>query len=101
MPRNALFAAAGAVALVACPALADQPPVHEIGEVVVTAAPYAVSLDSATTSVAVVNREALDTAPVGGLGDPQWGKLHLLDGLTPSMRMLTIAKDPGCKTCSR
>ena len=39
-------------------------------------------------------------APVGGLGDPQWGKLHVLDGLTPSIRTMKIAKDPGCKACS-
>jgi len=39
-------------------------------------------------------------APTGGLGDPQGGKLHLLDGLAPGMRTLTIAKDPGCKACS-
>ncbi len=39
-------------------------------------------------------------APTGGLGDPQWGKLHLLDGLKPAMRTLTIAKDPACGTCS-
>ncbi|HYD23358.1 MAG TPA: HesA/MoeB/ThiF family protein [Croceibacterium sp.] len=38
-------------------------------------------------------------APAGGMGDPQWGKLHLLDGLAPSMRTLRIAKDPGCKAC--
>ncbi|HEY6814820.1 MAG TPA: HesA/MoeB/ThiF family protein [Croceibacterium sp.] len=38
-------------------------------------------------------------APAGGLGDPQWGKLHLLDGLKPGMRTLAIAKDPGCKAC--
>jgi molybdopterin/thiamine biosynthesis adenylyltransferase len=38
-------------------------------------------------------------APVGGMGDPQWGKLHLLDGLTPAMRTLRIAKDPACKGC--
>jgi molybdopterin/thiamine biosynthesis adenylyltransferase len=38
-------------------------------------------------------------APTGGMGDPQWGKLHLLDGLAPSMRTLGIAKDPGCKAC--
>src|SRR5690606_21698134 len=37
----------------------------------------------------------------GGLGgDPQWGKLHLLDGLAPAMRMLTIARDPACRACS-
>jgi molybdopterin-synthase adenylyltransferase len=37
----------------------------------------------------------------GGMGDPQWGKLHLLDGLAPSLRTLNIAKDPACKACSR
>ncbi len=35
------------------------------------------------------------------LGDPQWGKLQLFDGLAPSLRTLTIAKDPECKGCSR
>jgi molybdopterin/thiamine biosynthesis adenylyltransferase len=38
-------------------------------------------------------------APVGGLGDPQWGKLHLLDGLAPSLRTMSIAKDPACTGC--
>jgi molybdopterin/thiamine biosynthesis adenylyltransferase len=33
------------------------------------------------------------------LGDPQWGKLHLLDGLTPSLRTIRIAKDPACRGC--
>lgn len=33
-------------------------------------------------------------------GDPQWGKLHILDGLAPAMRSLRIAKDPECKGCS-
>jgi molybdopterin/thiamine biosynthesis adenylyltransferase len=36
----------------------------------------------------------------GGMGDPQWGKLHLLDGLKPAMRTLGVAKDPACKGCS-
>jgi molybdopterin/thiamine biosynthesis adenylyltransferase len=40
-------------------------------------------------------------APHGGLGDPQWGKLHLLDGLTPSLRTMKIAKDPECRGCSK
>jgi molybdopterin/thiamine biosynthesis adenylyltransferase len=35
----------------------------------------------------------------GGMGDPQWGKLHLLDGLKPAMRTLSVAKDPGCRAC--
>ncbi len=34
------------------------------------------------------------------LGDPQWGKLHLFDGLAPSLRTLRIAKDPECRGCS-
>jgi molybdopterin/thiamine biosynthesis adenylyltransferase len=38
-------------------------------------------------------------APTGGLGDPQWGKLHLLDGLAPSLRTMSIAKDPACTGC--
>ncbi|MBO0748896.1 MAG: HesA/MoeB/ThiF family protein [Porphyrobacter sp.] len=38
-------------------------------------------------------------APMGGLGDPQWGKLHVLDGSAPSLRTMTIAKDPGCRGC--
>ena len=33
------------------------------------------------------------------MGDPQWGRLHLLDGLTPAMRTLTIAKDLACRAC--
>jgi molybdopterin/thiamine biosynthesis adenylyltransferase len=33
------------------------------------------------------------------LGDPQWGKLHLMDGLRSEMRSLNIAKDPGCSGC--
>jgi molybdopterin/thiamine biosynthesis adenylyltransferase len=36
----------------------------------------------------------------GGMGgDPQWGKLHLLDGLAPGMRTMSLAKDPGCRAC--
>lgn len=34
------------------------------------------------------------------LGDPQWGKLQLIDGLAPSMRTLRIAKDAECRGCS-
>ncbi|WP_324741548.1 HesA/MoeB/ThiF family protein [Tsuneonella sp. CC-YZS046] len=39
-------------------------------------------------------------AGVSTLGDPQWGRLHLLDGLQPGMRTLRIAKDPACRACS-
>lgn len=34
------------------------------------------------------------------LGDPQWGKVHLLDGLTPSLRTMRIVRDPECRGCS-
>jgi len=36
---------------------------------------------------------------VSTFGVPQWGKLHILDGMKPGMRTLTIAKDPECKGC--
>jgi molybdopterin/thiamine biosynthesis adenylyltransferase len=35
-----------------------------------------------------------------GMGDPQWGTLHLLDGLAPAMRSFRIAKDPECRACA-
>ena len=38
-------------------------------------------------------------AGVSTLGDPQWGKLHLIDGLIPSLRTMRIPKDPGCCAC--
>jgi len=38
-------------------------------------------------------------AGVSRFGDPMWGKLHILDGMTPNMRTLNIAKDPACKAC--
>ena len=34
------------------------------------------------------------------LGDPQWGRLHLIEGLVPSMRTMRIARDPECSGCS-
>lgn len=36
---------------------------------------------------------------VGNMGDPEWGKVHLLDGLAPAMRSFMIAKDPACPAC--
>lgn len=33
------------------------------------------------------------------LGDPQWGRVQLLDGIAPSLRSFTIAKDPACGAC--
>jgi len=34
------------------------------------------------------------------LGDPQWGRLHLFDGLGTSLRSLRIVKDAECRGCS-
>ncbi|WP_260924805.1 HesA/MoeB/ThiF family protein [Novosphingobium sp. 9] len=31
--------------------------------------------------------------------DPQFGTLHLIDGLKPGMRAMRIAKDPACRAC--
>jgi molybdopterin/thiamine biosynthesis adenylyltransferase len=36
---------------------------------------------------------------IAGFGDPQGGRLHVIDGLAPSMRTLRIAKDPACRAC--
>ncbi|WP_332766551.1 TonB-dependent receptor [Phenylobacterium sp.] len=69
MPKTALFAAAGVLALIAGPALAADAAPREVSEVVVTGAPYVVSMDSTTTAVNVVKRDDLDTAAPGGLGD--------------------------------
>ena len=33
------------------------------------------------------------------MGPPDFGKLHLMDGLKPGMRTLAIAKDTACKAC--
>ncbi|ODT57004.1 MAG: TonB-dependent receptor [Phenylobacterium sp. SCN 69-14] len=69
MYRFRLLAAASLVPLgLAAPAWADDAP-KEVSEVVVTGAPYVVSMDSTTTSVDVVKRDDLDTAPPAGLGD--------------------------------
>ncbi|TWJ09118.1 HesA/MoeB/ThiF family protein [Altererythrobacter ishigakiensis] len=38
---------------------------------------------------------------VSTFGDPLFGKLHILDGIKPGMRSLTIAKDGSCGGCSR
>ncbi|WP_298283990.1 HesA/MoeB/ThiF family protein [Novosphingobium sp.] len=36
---------------------------------------------------------------VSTLGDPQWGQLHILDGLKSSLRTMRIAKDTECSGC--
>ena len=72
MSRVALFATVGALVLSGSAAQAEQaaePGHKDLSEVVVTAAPYVVSLDSTTTSVNVIKRDALDLAPSAGLGD--------------------------------
>ncbi|MEC7422509.1 MAG: HesA/MoeB/ThiF family protein [Pseudomonadota bacterium] len=33
------------------------------------------------------------------LGESDWGRVHLLDGLKPALRSFTIAKDPACSGC--
>ena len=68
MSRVQLFAAAGALVLMA-PAAHAQQAAKDLTEVVVTAAPYAVTLDSATTSVDILSRDDIDQAPAGGIGD--------------------------------
>jgi molybdopterin-synthase adenylyltransferase len=40
-------------------------------------------------------------AGVSTLGDPQWGRIHILDGMEPSLRTIRIGKDPGCRTCGQ
>jgi molybdopterin-synthase adenylyltransferase len=34
-----------------------------------------------------------------GFGDQQTGKLHIFDGMTPSMRSIRLPKDPACRSC--
>jgi molybdopterin-synthase adenylyltransferase len=34
-----------------------------------------------------------------GFGERQTGKLHIFDGITPSMRTIRLPKDPGCESC--
>jgi len=79
MPRRACFSAVSLLVLtVAATAQAEvAPPAAapaagqevEVSKVVVTAAPYAVSADNLTASVAIVDRTDLDLAPPTGLGD--------------------------------
>jgi iron complex outermembrane receptor protein len=70
--RRLLFAAVSvSTLLVAASAHAadEAQAASTVAEVVVTAAPYRVSLDSVTTSVNIVGQEQLDRAPPGGLGE--------------------------------
>lgn len=36
-----------------------------------------------------------------GFGEEATGKVHVFDGLGPSMRSIRIAKDPACRACAR
>lgn len=71
MSRPTLLSAAAVAALLgAAPALAvaaDAP--KTVAEVIVTGAPYAVSMDSTLTSVDVLKRDQLEASPASGLGD--------------------------------
>ncbi len=33
------------------------------------------------------------------LGDPQWSRLHIVDGLAPAMRTMRVPKDADCRGC--
>lgn len=69
MSKALLLASASVVLAAAGPALAEEAPDKTVSELVVTGAPYAVSLDSATTSIDILKREELEAGPPGGLGD--------------------------------
>jgi iron complex outermembrane receptor protein len=78
MLRRAAFSAASLLVLAAAASAhaedvaAGPKPVPDDGEVakvVITAAPYAVSLDTVTSSVNIITRDQLDVAPPAGLGD--------------------------------
>ena len=59
-----------------------------------------VGMVGAMAAMAAV-RVVLSGAGIAGpLGDPQWGKLHLIDGLVPSLRTMTIPPDATCPACS-
>ncbi|MEM7780815.1 MAG: HesA/MoeB/ThiF family protein [Pseudomonadota bacterium] len=52
-----------------------------------------------TGSFAAMQAVRVLLAGVSRFGDPRWGKLHILDGMQPGMRTLSITKDPECKGC--
>ena len=76
--KTLLLAAVGVSALCAGQAFADGAAAPTVSELIVTGAPYAVSLDTATTSVNVITQAQLATAPPVGIGD-------LLNGM-PGLR---------------
>ena len=54
-----------------------------------------------TGSFAAMQAVRILLAGKAAFGDPQWGTLHLLDGMKPAMRSLKITKDPACKGCAK
>jgi molybdopterin/thiamine biosynthesis adenylyltransferase len=50
-------------------------------------------------SFAAMHAIRIVLAGTAALGDPQWGKLHVFDGLAPSLRTLKIARDSECRGC--
>ncbi len=52
-----------------------------------------------TGSFAAMQTVRILLSGVSRFGNPMWGKLHILDGMQPGMRTLTIAKDTACKGC--
>ncbi|MBR7620415.1 TonB-dependent receptor [Phenylobacterium sp. 20VBR1] len=76
--KTLLLAAVAMSALCAGQAFAEDAASPTVSELIVTGAPYAVSLDSATTSVNVITQAQLATAPPVGIGD-------LLNGM-PGLR---------------
>lgn len=73
MSRFSMYAAVSLGALLAAGVAQAQPqvtpPAPAVSEVVVTAAPFPISTDSALTAVEIIGREAIDRAPPTGLGD--------------------------------
>lgn len=64
--------AASSLGLTTTGAFAQAPVVDEV---IVTAAPFAVSINSATSGASVLRRDDLDVAPSGGLGDTLSGSV--------------------------
>jgi iron complex outermembrane receptor protein len=80
--KTSLFLAASAALLATA---AQAAPAGDVSEVVVTAAPFPVSIDSATTHIDILDRAKIDAVPAAGLGD-------MLNGL-PGVR--STAYGPG------
>jgi len=59
-----------------------------------------VGLTGAFAAMAAVRVVLAGADVAGALGDPQWGRLALIDGLAPGVRMMTIPRDPGCAGCA-